>query len=76
MFNTNRNNMTKEQPICVINNPESVIEVFIDSKTKTVLERKRLNYNRYKTYSYPLNEYLERYKHNTSVYNSVMAAVN
>ena len=68
--------MKGEHPICVINNPECVIEVFINNEKKEVVERKRLNDNRYKTYTYQLQDYLDRYKHKSNVYNSLMAAIN
>ena len=45
-----------------INNPESVIEVYIKNDATQVKEYKCLNYNRCKTYDYKLSEYLDRYK--------------
>ena len=63
-------------PACVINNPESVIEVYVDKQNGQVVEKKRLNYNRYKTYTYAVAEYLEMYKHNSLVYNSVLTQLN
>ena len=64
------------EPACVINNPESVVEVFVNKEAGTVVEQKRLNYNRYKTYTYAVDEYLEMYKHNKSVYQSVLTQLN
>lgn len=46
-----------------INNPESVIEVFLDVVTSTVREVKCLNHNRCKEYTYTAAEYLDRYSH-------------
>ena len=46
-----------------INNPESVIEVFLDAEAGTVREVKCLNHNRCKEYSYSVAEYLDRYSH-------------
>jgi hypothetical protein len=44
-----------------INNPESVIEVFLDAEAGTVREVKCLNHNRCKEYTYSVAEYLDRY---------------
>ena len=46
-----------------INNPESVIEVFLDAEAGTVREVKCLNHNRCKEYTYSVTEYLDRYSH-------------
>ncbi len=46
-----------------INNPESVIEVFLDAEAGTVREVKCLNHNRCKEYTYSVAEYLDRYSH-------------
>lgn len=46
-----------------INNPESVIEVFLDAEVGTVREVKCLNHNRCKEYTYSVAEYLDRYSH-------------
>mgnify|MGYP001473923733 CR=1 FL=1 len=46
-----------------INNPESVIEVFLDAEAGTVREVKCLNHNRCKEYTYSASEYLDRYSH-------------
>jgi hypothetical protein len=46
-----------------INNPESVIEVFLDEAEGMVREVKCLNYNRCKEYTYSVEEYLDRYSH-------------
>jgi len=46
-----------------INNPESVIEVFLDAEAGTVREVKCLNHNRCKEYTYSAAEYLDRYSH-------------
>ena len=46
-----------------INNPESVIEVFLDAEAGTVREVKCLNNNRCKEYTYNVAEYLDRYCH-------------
>ena len=43
-----------------INNPESVIEVFLDAEAGTVREVKCLNNNRFKEYTYNVAEYLDR----------------
>ena len=55
------NTLTANAPLYTINNPESVIEVYLDLDNDVVRELKCLNYNRCKEYSYPINEYLERY---------------
>ncbi|MEY2963047.1 MAG: hypothetical protein RL754_308 [Bacteroidota bacterium] len=52
-----------ETPLYTINNPESVIEVFLDAAKDEVREVKCLNYNRCKEYRYSVEEYLERYSH-------------
>ena len=44
-----------------INNPESVIEVFLDAEAGAVREVKCLNHNRCKEYTYSVAEYLDRY---------------
>ena len=54
---------TANAPLYTINNPESVIEVYLDFDNDVVRELKCLNYNRCKEYTYPINEYLERYSH-------------
>lgn len=54
---------TTNQPLYTINNPESVIEVFLDAEASVVREVKCLNYNRCKEYTYSVEEYLERYSH-------------
>lgn len=64
------------KPVCVINNPESVVEVMIDTFTNEIVELKRLNNNRYKRYAYGVDDYLERNKHNDVVFKSVHAALN
>lgn len=51
------------QALHTINNPESVIEVFLDEKEGLVREVKCLNYNRCKEYTYSIEEYLDRYSH-------------
>lgn len=51
------------QALFTINNPESVIEVFLDEAAATVREVKCLNYNRCKEYTYSIEEYLDRYSH-------------
>lgn len=63
------------KPVYVINNLESVVEVFLDEKKEAVIEKKRLNYNRYKTYSYELKDYMERNKHK-AVYTHLLNALN
>ena len=45
-----------------INNPESIIEVYINDNFTKIKEHKCLNGNRCKTYNYGLSEYLDRYK--------------
>ena len=65
-----------DEPICVINNPESVTEVYVDNETQKITEKKRLNGNRYKTYTYGVAEYLDMYKHNNLVYQSVRNQLN
>ena len=52
-----------QKPLYTINNPESVIEVFLDEAKGEVREVKCLNYNRCKEYVYAIDEYLERYSH-------------
>ncbi len=52
--------------VYTINNPESVIEVFVDADHNTVKESKSLNYNRYKEYTYSIKEYLSRYAHHAA----------
>ena len=64
-----------KKPVYVINNLESVVEVFLDKKEQSITERKRLNYNRYKTYKYELKDYLERNKH-AEVYKYIQNALN
>ncbi len=59
-FNTTSN---ANQPLYTINNPESVIEVYLDAEAGVVRELKCLNYNRCKEYTYAVDEYLERYSH-------------
>jgi pterin-4a-carbinolamine dehydratase len=54
---------TANQPLYTINNPESVIEVYLDAEAGVVRELKCLNYNRCKEYTYAVDEYLERYSH-------------
>lgn len=54
--------MTSE-PVYVINNLESVVEVFLGQEKETVIEKKRLNNNRYKTYRYDVKDYMERNRH-------------
>jgi pterin-4a-carbinolamine dehydratase len=54
---------TATSPLYTINNPESVIEVFLDAETGIVREVKCLNYNRCKEYTYSVEEYLARYSH-------------
>ena len=46
-----------------INNPESVIEVFLDAEAGAVREVKCLNHNRCKEYTDSVAEYLDRYSH-------------
>ena len=62
-----QNTFTANAPLYTINNPESVIEVYLDLDNDLVRELKCLNYNRCKEYSYPINEYLERYSHHPAV---------
>ena len=52
-----------QHALYTINNPESVIEVFLDAEAVTVREVKCLNHNRCKEYSYSVAEYLDRYSH-------------
>ena len=52
-----------KRALYTINNPESVIEVFLDAEAGTVREVKCLNHNRCKEYSYSVAEYLDRYSH-------------
>jgi len=52
-----------QRALYTINNPESVIEVFLDAEAGTVREVKCLNHNRCKEYSYSVAEYLNRYSH-------------
>jgi len=52
-----------QRPLYTINNPESVIEIFLDTEKQEVREVKCLNYNRCKEYTYSVAEYLERYAH-------------
>ena len=63
------------KPVYVINNPESVVEVFLNTQEETVIERKRLNGNRYKTYTYNMNDYMERNRHR-AVYAYLQGALN
>lgn len=56
-------NTITESPLYTINNPESVIEVFLDAEKQEVKEVKCLNYNRCKEYKYSVEEYLDRYSH-------------
>lgn len=49
--------------IGVINNPESIIEVYLNTNDSEVVELKRLNDNRYKTYNYSVDKWLNRYQH-------------
>ncbi|MAX79324.1 MAG: hypothetical protein CL843_04005 [Crocinitomicaceae bacterium] len=44
--------------VTTIHNPESVVEIYVNEHTNNVIELKRLNYNRYKKYEYPIEEYL------------------
>lgn len=57
------NTINPNRAVYTINNPESVIEVFLDTQKKTVREFKSLNHNRYKEYYYSVKEYLSRYSH-------------
>ncbi len=52
-----------QHALYTINNPESVIEVFLDAEAGQVREVKCLNHNRCKEYSYSVAEYLDRYSH-------------
>ncbi len=65
----------QNEPVYVINNLESVVEVFLDEANEKVIEKKRLNGNRYKTYTYKLKEYLHRNK-NREVSKSIQTALN
>ena len=47
----------------VINNPESVVEVYLDLENMEVRELKCLNYNRCKEYTYTVADYIERFGH-------------
>lgn len=51
-------NQTKIQYILTINNPDSVVDVFIDRDHDQIVEFKRLNGNRTKRYDYPVDSYL------------------
>ena len=46
-----------------INNPESVIEIFLDAEAGAVREVKCLNHNRCKEYTYSVAEIYDRYNH-------------
>ncbi|MDX5447710.1 MAG: hypothetical protein LPK47_04965 [Bacteroidota bacterium] len=50
------------KPVYVINNPESVVEVYYVSGSNEVREVKCLNYNRIKEYTYTVDDYLKRMK--------------
>ncbi len=52
-----------KSPLYTINNPESVIEIFLDVSKQEVKEVKCLNDNRCKEYNYSVEEYLARYAH-------------
>lgn len=61
---TENNSYSNEpKPLYTINNPESVVEVFLDEEAGLVREVKCLNYNRCKEYTYPVEEYIARYSH-------------
>lgn len=63
-FNMTEGKSTKELgAIYVINNPESVVEVYLDLDKMEVRELKCLNYNRCKEYIYTVAEYIERFGH-------------
>ncbi|MEC8457994.1 MAG: hypothetical protein VXY91_01120 [Bacteroidota bacterium] len=57
---------TEPKALYTINNPESVIEVFLDKSEDKVLEIKYLNNNRFKEYTYSIEEYLNRYSHHAA----------
>lgn len=59
--NTTLHNQPKA--LYTINNPESVVEIFLDEAAGTVREVKCLNYNRCKEYTYSIEEFLNRYSH-------------
>ncbi|NQV52653.1 MAG: hypothetical protein HQ500_05685 [Flavobacteriales bacterium] len=46
--------------VITVNNPESVVEIYLDKQAKQVVEIKGLTDNRYKTYRYQVAEYLDR----------------
>lgn len=48
--------------IGVVNNPNSITEVYYDAGTGKVQECKHLDSNRTKWYEYPADTYLERFK--------------
>ena len=57
---------TDPKALYTINNPESVIEVFLDESEGKVTEVKCLNDNRCKEYTYSVEEYLNRYSHHAA----------
>lgn len=63
---TEVNSSNQWSRVYTINNPESVIEVFLNEQNGTVKESKSLNYNRYKEYTYSVKEYLSRYAHHAA----------
>ncbi len=46
--------------VFTVNNPESVVEIYVDQKADQVVEIKGLTNNRSKTYRYQVGEYLDR----------------
>ena len=58
--------LTPIQALYTINNPECVIEVFLDEAEGKAREVKCLNGNRCKEYTYSTEEYLNRYSHHAT----------
>ncbi|MEQ9188308.1 MAG: hypothetical protein RLP15_11280 [Cryomorphaceae bacterium] len=46
--------------IATLNNPESVVEIYLDQQASRVIEVKSLSNNRYKTYRFEIAAYLDR----------------
>ena len=57
---------TDPKALYTINNPGSVIEVFLEETEGKVREVKCLNDNRCKEYTYSIEEYLNRYSHHAA----------
>ena len=57
---------TEPKALYTINNPDCVIEVFLDEAEGMVIEGKCLNGNRFKEYTYYTEEYLNRYSHHAA----------